>query len=538
MAERMNKVDNFWLCMDDPTNLMEITAFMEFEEPLDFYRLRETIEDRLTTFKRFKQRIERPASGVGVPNWAYDPHYDIRCQIQRMALPAPGDKAALKEVISGLIAMPLDQTKPLWHVQLIENYGKGCVVFFKIHHCIADGIALIHVLLSTTDTEPDAPMPERRAEAKKDPLALESIFPVKSMINNFKEAVNSGKQIGKRVIQGGAVALSDPARAKEVAKTVSGLAADAVFVLSRLTVMPPDPETAFKGKLGVHKSVAWTEPMSLGNIKTVGKAVEATINDVLIATVTGAMRRYLQKRDSRVNELDLRVAVPVNVRKPGKEFELGNCFSTVFLSLPVHIEDSVLRLREVKRRMDHLKKAPDAIVGFGVMKVLGILPPGLAQMAGHLFANKASAVMTNVPGPRQPLYFAGKKINNIMFWVPRTGSVGLGISILSYSGAVWVGLVSDTRLVPDPEAILEGFEDEFYYLLDLVKSGKIFGEPLVLHDRYEEAQAARKAREKEESSLSSNAGPEQCKAMTKSARQCRNRVPPGTEYCRVHQPKL
>ena len=255
--------------------------------------------------------------------------------------------------------------------------------------------------------------------------------------------------------------------------------------------------------------------MMLDKIKTVGRAINATtLNDVLIATVTGAMRRYLKSRNYPVNKLDLRVTVPVNIRKPGTEFELGNRFSLVFLALPVYLEDPVLRLKEVKRRMDRLKKSPDAAVNFGLLSAMGMLPSGIAKNMAHLFGNKASAVLTNVPGPREPLYFAGRKINNIMFWVPRTGAVGLGISILSYDGKVTVGLAADEGLMPDPEVLLEGFEDEFNYLLSMVKSGKIFDEPLVLHDRYQEAR---------------------CKALTKSGEQCKKRSVPGLAYCKLHQ---
>ncbi|MCJ7685954.1 MAG: WSD1 family O-acyltransferase, partial [Desulfobacteraceae bacterium] len=186
----------------------------------------------------------------------------------------------------------------------------------------------------------------------------------------------------------------------------------------------------------------------------------------------------------------------------------------VFLALPVYLEDPILRLKEVKRRMDRLKKAPDAAVNFGLLSAMGLLPPGIAKNVAHLFGDKASAVLTNVPGPRQPLYFAGKKINNIMFWVPRSGAVGLGISILSYDGKVTVGLAADEGLMPDPEVFLEDFEDEFNYLLGLVKSGKLFDEPLVLHDRYQDAR---------------------CKALTKSGEQCKKRSMQALEYCNVHQ---
>ena len=516
MTQSMTSADHFWYCMDDPTNLMIITAFMEFEEPMDFERLRATIEHRLASFPRFQKRVVTPASGVGVPYWETDRHFDIRSHVQRIALSPPADKVALQEMVSGLMTNPLDPNKPLWHVYLIENVGKGCVVFFRIHHCIADGISLVQVLLSTADKKPDAPWPTGRAKKKRSDTSFPDPFsPFRSVIKNLKIVSDATQKAGKKVADEIKEVISKPDHLIELAKSGSGLATDVASVLTKLLIMPSDPKTAFKGRLGVRKTAVWTEPMMLDKIKTVGRAISATtLNDVLIATITGAMRRYLKSRNYPVNKLDLRVTVPVNIRKSGTEFELGNKFSLVFLALPVYLEDPILRLKEVKRRMDRLKKSPDAAVNFGLLSAMGLFPPGLAKNMAHLFGNKASAVLTNVPGPREPLYFAGRKINNIMFWVPRSGAVGLGISILSYDGKVTVGLAADEGLMPDPEVLLEGFEDEFNYLLGMVKSGKIFNEPLVLHDRYQEAR---------------------CKALTKSGEQCKKRAMAGLEYCNVHK---
>jgi WS/DGAT/MGAT family acyltransferase len=276
--------------------------------------------------------------------------------------------------------------------------------------------------------------------------------------------------------------------------------------------------------------------MSLDKIKTVGRAIStATLNDVLIATVTGAMRRYLKSRNTRVNELDLRVTVPVNIRKPGTEFELGNKFSLVFLPLPVHLKDPILRLKEVKRRMDQLKTSPDPFINFVLLNVMGYLPPGLAKKTSAFFGNKASGVLTNVPGPREALYFAGQKIENFMFWVPRSGKIGLGISIISYDGKVTVGIASDEGLMADPEILLEGFEEEFNRLLELVQSGKIYDEPLVLHDRYAEARSAA------DTVMMTGVGDEKsqgpCKALTKTGKACKNKALADSDYCRVHQQK-
>jgi hypothetical protein len=227
--------------------------------------------------------------------------------------------------------------------------------------------------------------------------------------------------------------------------------------------------------------------------------------------------------------------VPVNIRKPGTEFELGNKFSLVFLPLPVHLEDPILRLKEIKRRMDQLKSSPDPFINFALLSVMGYLPPVLAKKASAFFGNKASGVLTNVPGPRETLYFAGQKIENFMFWVPRSGKIGLGISIISYDGKVTVGVASDEGLMADPEILLEGFEEEFNNLLELVQSGKIYDEPLVLHDRYKEARSTA------ETVTMTDAGKESsrasCQALTKTGIACKNKALPDSDYCSVHQQK-
>lgn len=489
MAETMSNVDHFWLCMDESTNLMTISGLMEFDEPLNMERLYDTISNRLLCFNRFKQRVKK--KGLGSPVWEEDPYFDIRNHIHRVALPAPGDKKALQEMISALMATPFDMSRPLWKMYVIENFGGGSVVFANIHHCIADGIALIYVLLSTTDTNPDAKATDAGfiEGPGKDNLPSKQRRTGK---NTRFGLLKTARKLTNRTIRGTANAITNPDGVVSNLRRFTELASDTVGVIGHLATMPRHPENSFRGDLGVRKTVAWTDPMPIGHIKTVGKAVDATLNDVLIATVTGALRRYLAKQNDRVNELDLKVTVPVNIRKQGTEFELGNKFSLVWLGLPVYIEDPVLRLREVKRRMDKLKRSPEVFVTFSALNMLGMTPAGVATRAAQFFANKATSVLTNVPGPQQPLYFAGTQISNMMFWVPRIGKIGLGISIFSYNGKVTVGLASDENLVPDPEALLEGFEEDFNYLLNLVNTGKIDGEPLVLHDRYEEARIEHK----------------------------------------------
>ncbi len=534
MPKTMTQADNFWYSMDDPVNLMVITGFWEFESTLDYNRLFATLEATLTSFPRFRQKVVMPASGLGLPKWVTDEHYDLKSHLHRLALPEPGDKNELQNMISQLMTTGLDNNKPLWDVHLIENYQKGCVLFFRLHHCIADGIALMHVLHSMADTDPDAPWPEPRAFEKKNIKQQAPFFSFNTMISSAKQAVEKGQKISQTVVKEIKNISSNPESLKFMVKLAAKLPSDVGAVLSKYTIMKADPNTAFKGKLGVQKRVVWTDPIPLDRIKALGKAISSsTLNDVLIATVTGSMRRYLKTRNTPINELDLRVTVPVNIRKPGREFELGNRFSLVFLSLPVFLKDPVLRLKEVKRRMDKLKISADPYVNFGLLSAIGYLPGKLAQKAARIFGNKASCVLTNVPGPKKPLYFAGKKISNIMFWVPRSGAIGLGISILSYNGRVTIGVASDNSLMPDPETLLQGFEEEFNHLIDIVQSGKIDQDPLVLHDRFEEKKSQQP--DFESSRQSKEFQPGFCRALTKSNKKCRNTAVKGESFCRIHK---
>ena len=544
MAEIMTNADNFWLHMDHPANLMIITGIMEFKETIEYEKARKTLEDRLCAFDRFRQRVILPISGVGPASWEFDPYFDIRSHFQRVALPAPGGKAELQCMVSDLMTVPMDRTKPLWSCHLIENYKNGCALFFRLHHCIADGISLVYVLLSTADKEPDGtPLfgdPPKRRRRKWSPP---SFIPAGQLLTSVSGVIDKSQMVGGMLIEEWTKVMSKPSYIKRFAKGTANLSMDTATVLGKLAIMPSDPKTALRGKLKVRKQVAWTNLIPLEKVKTISKASETTVNDVLIASVAGALRRYLIFRGNRVHKTELRAAIPVNIREPGTAFELGNKFSLVFLALPVYIEDPFLRLREVKKRMDQLKQSPDAFIAFMVLSALGISSASIAKTASNFFANKASMVMTNVPGPQEPLYFAGKKIENFIGWVPRSGRVGMGVSIFSYAGKVGIGLVTDEGLVPDPEMILKYFEAEFNALFEISRTGKVDIQPLVdngTKNRRTKASDAVTEDTRQESAESADdavavADSGRCAAITRSGRRCKNKALTGTKYCRVHQ---
>jgi WS/DGAT/MGAT family acyltransferase len=208
------------------------------------------------------------------------------------------------------------------------------------------------------------------------------------------------------------------------------------------------------------KKLVWSRAFRLEDFKRVGRATGSTVNDVLMAVLAGALRRYLLAHGPVERRLDVRGVVPVNLRRASEAHRLGNRFGLVFLQLPLGIERPTARLAEVRRRMRALKESPGAAATFELLWVLGRLPRPLFDAVIDLFGTKATAVVTNVVGPREPLSILGARLRLAMFWVPCAGHLGLGVSLLSYAGRVWVGVHSDVGLVPDPERIVAAFEEE------------------------------------------------------------------------------
>jgi len=447
--------------MEDPTNLMMITGVMVFGTPMDFERLKATVEHRLLRFDRFRQRVVQSWGPLGRAYWEDDPHFDLNAHLERLTLPPPGDQAALQEVVSLLMSTQLDFSKPLWQLHLVENYGEGCAIVARLHHCIADGIALVQVLLSLTDAVPDAPWP--MAQPKKP--GRRGWNPLEPVTRPARSAYRTTARVAGTLLHEGFETLVNPSHALELAR----LGADSATALAKLVLRWPDPKTLFKGPLGTAKRAAWSAPISLKDVKVIGRVTGSTVNDVLLAAVTGALRSYMQAQGEPVDGVNFRAVVPVNLRPPDAPLELGNQFSLLFLSLPIGIADPLERLRALKRRMDELKGSQEPAVAFGILNAIGMAPERIQDIVVNIFGTKGTGVMTNVPGPTERLYLAGAPLDMLMAWVPQSGRLGLGVSIISYAGQVRVGVATDQGLVPDPETIVTAFHAEFNELLGLAK---------------------------------------------------------------------
>ena len=456
--ERMSSVDTAWLRMDRATNRMAIIGVLVLDTPLSYERLHAQVESRLLRYDRFRMRPVENASGAW---WEETPRFDLARQLRRARLTGRGDTAALKRFVAKLAPRPFDPRRPWWEFHLVERYGSGSALVVRIHHSYADGIALIGVMLSLTDASPDAApsatpfgaAPRRRGDGAEGVLA--------QLLEPLIGAASGALRLSGEALERYLVLLRNPQKVIDYARIAGSVAAEIV----QLATMPDDTRTRFKGKAGTAKAVAWTDPLPLDEVKAVGRVLGCSVNDILLATVAGALRRYLVQKGDAVDRVELRAMVPVNLRPPGDDGRLGNRFGLVTLLLPVGIANPLARLYEVHHRMEALKSSYQPAIAFALLGVAGFLPRAAQQEILDLVANKATAVMTNVPGPQQPLYFAGAKLAQIMFWVPQSGDIGMGVSILSYAGGVQFGLITDAGCVPDPEAVIAEFRPEFERLL-------------------------------------------------------------------------
>ena len=453
-------MDTAWLRMEQPGNLMMITGVIVFDQELEYGKLLNTIEQRFLTFKRFRQKAVDGATGA---YWELDENFEIRSHVRRVALPGAADRGELETLVAELASSPLDHSRPLWQFHLVENYQQGPALILRIHHCIADGIALVQVFLSLTDPSAEPRPSARNPKAWKKRRSEESAI-FQRLLEPARDGLEFVTHIGQRLFDEGLKVLQDPGLAGQYASLAGEVTQELVHALT----LPNDPPTRFKGKLGVRKQAAWADPLSLEEVKAVSKAFACTVNDVLITAVTGALRRYLLDCGEDEEKIpEIRATVPVNLRPHEHALELGNHFGLVFLSLPLDAGNPLERLYAVNARMNELKVSKQAAVTFGLLSALGIGPSAVQKPLLDILSEKASAVLTNVPGPQQPLYLAGSKIREMMFWVPQSGTIGLGISILSYDHQVFFGLISDRRLVPDPQRIIDRFQPEFEKLLYL-----------------------------------------------------------------------
>lgn len=437
-TERMAGADAAWLHMDRPDNLMVVNSVAWTERPLDWADVTDAVRRRLLPrFPRFSQRVVDPTVTMGLigPRWADVPDFDLGNHLRRCTLPAPGGEAELHAHVSRRAADPLDTSGPLWEADLIDGYRGGSAVLLRTHHAMADGTALVQAMLALVDRPTgggahDDQRPHRDQAGRLAAFAAD--------------------------VRGWAESLPGP---DELARHGG--------MLRRLLLTPADVPSPLRGPLSGNKQLTWSASIALEPVRAAGRAYGATVNDLALTAVTGALGRYLRERGVDAGRTS--AAVPVNLRSSTRPFDprRGNSFGLAFVPLPVDEPSPAGRLRRVKAAMNEAKRSGEGRTVQRALAVLGHVPTPAEQRAVDAFAGRASAVVTNITGPREQVRLAGVPIAGFLAWVPCTGPIGVGLSICSYAGQLTLGVAVDTALVPDADALLRTLSDEVSALREL-----------------------------------------------------------------------
>lgn len=446
--EPLSGPDNAWLQMGRIENLTNITGMLVFEERVEYETLVERLDERLLRFDRFRQRVHGGHRRFRRPEWEFSPRLDIETHVTHVALPEPGDKTALERFVGGLMSRPLDEDRPLWEAFLVEGVGDGNAVVFRINHSIADGFALLSVMLGLVD----------------DPSAVEFPFEGIETVVEAADGDDAGATRAAADAPGGTDESGDtPGLLTRARSTVSavGTAARAVAVAYDLLTRPDEPETSLRGELGTAKRAAWTDAIDLDLVRALGEEHDATINDVMLAATAGAFRRLLVERGEDISDLELRSSVPVNLKPMTERTEsLGNYFGLIFLPIPVHTADFGERIDIVHERMDRERAMIEGVLVYLLFQTVGRAPAFVRDRVLAEFEDAATGVVTNVPGPVNTLEFAGSEVSDVLVWAPEANDQGLSLSIFSYAGSIRVGVAADAGLLEEPSRLADALERE------------------------------------------------------------------------------
>ncbi len=429
--------------MDDRRNLMVVTGVLFFDDPVPYDELKERFEDRLTRFDRFRQRLVEPRLGTR-PRWEEDPQFDVENHLTHVALPEPQGPEELQRFVADKMDDRLDDSKPLWHCWLVEGVGEGNALVVRIHHALADGFALLYVLFGLSDNPEEIELP---------------IGELPPLPGEEKGAVRSDRDTDDKTGLG-----IDPFSVGE--SVVRGFT-DVVETRARSLPLRKDPETPLRGELSGSKSVSWTETYDLDDVKSAADSYDATVNDVLMASMAGAFRRYIEEREGEVpKDLELTTAMPVNLKPLAERDEqLGNYFGLGFIELPVGVENYADRIRLLQKRTGVAKQGAEAYGMYALFNLAGSVPRLVQDTAAKAFRERITAAVTNVPGPVNNFEIAGSEVTDIMFWAPTTEDIGVGISLFSYGGEVRIGVAVDDNVVADVDTLADAFESEMREML-------------------------------------------------------------------------
>ena len=439
-SDRLTGLDASFLHLEDGASHMHVAGVMIFEgSPPPYDELLEAIERRLGLVPRYRQRLAFVPLGQGRPKWVDDPHLNLRYHVRSTALPAPGSEQQLKELAGRVFAQQLDRDKPLWEIWLVDGLeGDRFAMLSKTHHALVDGISGVDIMSVLFDTSPEPAAPPDTGERWLP-------RPVPSSAQLLAEAVLERATVPTEIVRSLRAVLRGPRLVAE------GLRDAAVGVGAMAWAgLNPAPPTPYNRSIGPHRRYTWVRA-NLADLKAIKNELGGTVNDVVLATIAGALGKHLRRRGQNTDGLELKAMVPVSVRADVERGALGNRVAAMMAPLPVWCQDAVARLDIVREELKELKSGGQAVGAQVLTQLSGFAPATVMGQASRVMARQRffNVVVTNVPGPQIPLYLAGKRLIDTFPMVPLAKNQALGIALLSYAGRINFGLVGDFDLLWD-----------------------------------------------------------------------------------------
>ena len=449
MADRLSALDTSFLHLEDDSAHMHVASVMLFDgDPPPHDELIAAIESRLHLVPRYRQKLAFVPFGQGRPRWVDDPHLNLSYHVRKTALPAPGTEEQLRALAGRVLAQQLDRDKPLWEIWVVEGVEGGrFALICKTHHALVDGISgvdIVTVLFDTSAEDDKPPEPERRW--------LPAPMPSRTQL--LSEALLERATVPSEIARSMRAVLRAP-------RQIAGGVRDSLVGVGAMAWagMNPAPASPYNAQIGPHRRFTWVRT-NLDDVKAIKNSLGGTVNDVVLATVSGALGRHLHRRGETLSGRELKAMVPVSVRADEDRGALGNQVAAMMAPLPVWCADPRRRLQIVNESMGGLKDSGQAVGAQVLTSLTGFAPPTIMSQASRLMARQRmfNVVVTNVPGPQFPLYLRGHELRDLFPMVPLARNQGLGVAIMSYNGKMNFGLVGDYDVMHDLDDLADDFE--------------------------------------------------------------------------------
>jgi diacylglycerol O-acyltransferase len=456
-GDRLSALDASFLHLEDGSAHMHVASVLTFDgDPPPYEELLAGIESRLHLVPRYRQRLASVPLGQGRPMWVDDPHLNLRYHVRATGLPSPGSEDQLRALAGRVFSQRLDRDKPLWEIWLVSGLEGGrFAMLAKTHHALVDGISGVDIVTVLFDTSPEPAAPA-------DPGEQWLPRPLPGRAKLLGEALLERASAPAEITRTVRSALRGPRR------VVVGLRDAAVGVGAMAWAgLNPAPRTPYNASIGAHRRFTWVRT-NLADIKAIKNELGGTVNDVVLATVSGALGRHLRRRGVQTDGLELKAMVPVSVRADVERGALGNRVAAMFAPLPVWCQEPVARLDVIREQMRSLKEGGQAVGAQTLTELSGFAPSTVMAQASRLVSRQRffNVVVTNVPGPQFPLYLQGREMIDSFPMVPLVRNQGVGIALMSYNGRMNVGLVGDYDLMWDIDDLAQDVRESLAELAE------------------------------------------------------------------------